>query len=90
MERVDGLQAHLRTTPIGHLDDAVAYSLVHCLAAAHIGVKLAKVSYGATYGLKMSPEAILVLLRNGLCRKWCARPAKSLLCSPCAYWVGPF
>ena len=37
MERVDGLQAHLRTPPIGHLDDAVAYSLVHCLAAAHIG-----------------------------------------------------
>ena len=26
-----------RTPPIGHLDDAVAYRLVHCLAAAHIG-----------------------------------------------------
>ena len=37
MERVDGLQAHLRTTPMGRLDDAVVYSLVHCLAAAHIG-----------------------------------------------------
>jgi hypothetical protein len=37
MSCVDGLQAHLRTTPIGRLDDAVAYSLVHGLAAAHIG-----------------------------------------------------
>ena len=36
MERVDGLGAN-RTPPIGHLDDAVAYRLVHCLAAAHIG-----------------------------------------------------
>jgi len=26
----------LRTTPIGRLGDAVAYSLVHCLAAAHM------------------------------------------------------
>ena len=37
MELVDGLHAHLRTTPTGHLGDAVAYSLFHCLAAAHIG-----------------------------------------------------
>ena len=30
---VDGLHAHLRTTPTGRLGDAVAYSLFHCLAA---------------------------------------------------------
>jgi len=34
---VDGLHAHLRITPTGRLDDAVAYSLLHCPAAAHIG-----------------------------------------------------
>ena len=54
------------------------------------GLKLAKVSYDATYSLKRSQEAILVLLRNGLCRKGCARPAKRLLCSSCAYGVWPF
>ena len=31
------LPANLRTTPTGHLGDAVAYSLFHCLAAAHTG-----------------------------------------------------
>jgi hypothetical protein len=57
---------------------------------ASTGLKLAKVSYDATYSLKRSQEAILVLLRNGLCRKGCARPAKRLLCSSCTYWVWPF
>jgi hypothetical protein len=31
------LHAHLRTTPTGRLGDAVAYSLLHCPAASHIG-----------------------------------------------------
>jgi hypothetical protein len=34
---VDVLRANLRTTPTGRLGDAVAYSLVHGLAASHIG-----------------------------------------------------
>jgi hypothetical protein len=34
---VDVLHAHLRTTPTGRLGDAVAYSLLHRLAASHIG-----------------------------------------------------
>ena len=52
---------------------------------SHYGLNIAAVSYGATDGLKRAQEAILVLLRNGLYRKGCLRPAKRPLCSPHAY-----